>query len=119
MPDFCLGKSSTCAKPEFHTILGVGLGLIRKPTATKPRIFPSAQHTLGKRTCAKPEFRKIPGVGQGFIRKLTTTKPRVFPIAEHTHLEKPREQKKTVFARNPQNPRGWPRINLKADYYKT
>ena len=39
------GQKRTCAKPELHKILGVGLGFIRKLTTTKPRVFPSAQHT--------------------------------------------------------------------------
>ena len=51
-----VGKSSICAKPELHKILGVGLGFIRKLTTTKPRVFPSAQHTLLENPWAKTVF---------------------------------------------------------------
>ena len=93
-----LGENSICAKPEFHKILVVGLGFIRKLTTTKPRAFSkcptyASWKSLGKNSpCAKPEFHKILGVGHGFIRKLTTTKPRVFPSAQHMHLENPWEK---------------------------
>ena len=77
---------------------------------------------MGKKhsTCAKAEFHKILGVGLGFIRKLTIIKPGVFFQVPKVHILRiPGKDSTGAKPELHKNPRGWPRIYQKADYYKT